>query len=477
MQSIDPNEAREAEIARLGKSEIERVHVEKHLNEIIEGSAFKGSHRSGQFLRFIVEQAMAANFSSLKERTIGVELFGRNPSYDTGDDAIVRVTASDVRKRLLQHYGRYGSANSCRISLPIGSYLPLITFTRNPSEAQAEPLPTFSDADASNITDCPSNEIMPLDTVARPPTGQVETASQMQHHAPGRWRYIAFGAILALMLFGLYHLIWTSVLHHSAPLPVTLPWSAFQASPHALHLITSDPNIAELQGLTGIQISVSDYANHQYVPEPNSFAPEVLNLWRKVLQGSKCANVDASIAANFAELTSNFGKHIDISGARSIQLSDLRNDDDFILLGSPRSNPWASLFSDQLDFRLIYDKNAGGEFIQDLHPRGNETATYRPTGQGGATGQSFAIIAFVQNPDQSGQVLLISGANAEGTQAAGNFIRDKAKFSRALELCGISHSNPIAHFEMLLRLKMMAGTPNNTEEVACHILPSPANNR
>jgi hypothetical protein len=27
---------------------------------------------------------------------IGVELFGRQPTYDTGEDAIVRGTASDV---------------------------------------------------------------------------------------------------------------------------------------------------------------------------------------------------------------------------------------------------------------------------------------------------------------------------------------------------------------------------------------------
>src|SRR6202007_2347544 len=96
------------------------------LKEVIEGAAFKASQRSGQFLKYIVDQAIAGHFESLKERVIGVELFGRSPSYDTGEDAIVRVTASDVRRRLLQHYGRYGTASEFRISLPLGSYIPEI---------------------------------------------------------------------------------------------------------------------------------------------------------------------------------------------------------------------------------------------------------------------------------------------------------------------------------------------------------------
>lgn len=50
-------------------------------------------------------------------------MFGGSASYDTGDDATVRVTVSDVRKRLLQHYG-LGAASGIRINLPSGSYIP-----------------------------------------------------------------------------------------------------------------------------------------------------------------------------------------------------------------------------------------------------------------------------------------------------------------------------------------------------------------
>ena len=101
MQSTAQNGDR---LAKIVETEQDFARLQQHLKEVIEGEAFKGSLRSGQFLSYIVEESLAGRYSALKERVIGVKLFGRSPSYDTGEDAIVRVTASDVRRRLLQHY-------------------------------------------------------------------------------------------------------------------------------------------------------------------------------------------------------------------------------------------------------------------------------------------------------------------------------------------------------------------------------------
>src|ERR1700677_4951342 len=113
-------------MAKMVEGEKDLAILQQHLKEVIEGTAFRGSHRSGQFLRYVVDQAIAGRFDCLKERVIGIELFGRSPSYDTGEDAIVRVTASDVRKRLLQHYHRYGTPSELRLGLPLGSYVPVV---------------------------------------------------------------------------------------------------------------------------------------------------------------------------------------------------------------------------------------------------------------------------------------------------------------------------------------------------------------
>jgi len=115
-----------------------------HVKRIIESPAFKGSRRSQEFLQFVTDRALDGQFDDLKERTLGVELFGRDPSYDTGDDAIVRVTACDVRKRLAQFQADSGEGSDFRIELPPGSYVPDFRFRRLGSEfddAPATPMP------------------------------------------------------------------------------------------------------------------------------------------------------------------------------------------------------------------------------------------------------------------------------------------------------------------------------------------------
>src|SRR6185312_6869946 len=80
----------------------------------------------------LVERSLAGDPSSLKERLLGVEIFHRRSDYNTSTDAIVRVTANDVRRRLSQFYSRHHD-HSLRISLPLGSYVPdFISTAREP---------------------------------------------------------------------------------------------------------------------------------------------------------------------------------------------------------------------------------------------------------------------------------------------------------------------------------------------------------
>lgn len=94
------------------------------LISVLEGPSFRGSSRSRDFLRYVVEETLAGHESSLKERTIGVAVLGRNLSYDTGADAVVRVRANDVRKRLAAYYEQFQPKAGTRIELPLGSYVP-----------------------------------------------------------------------------------------------------------------------------------------------------------------------------------------------------------------------------------------------------------------------------------------------------------------------------------------------------------------
>ena len=470
---------RETVIAKFAESKEARAALERHLDEIVEGAGFKGSQRSAQFLRYIVERAVAGRFDSLKERVIGVELFGRSPSYDTGEDAIVRVTASDVRKRLLQHYGSCEALPEFRISLPLGSYIPEITREHQGDgrSIESRDARVNSHANSSGSPAAQSESILPSPVPLVPPgipSAVPEFAATRSTAWPRRRWWLVIAILIAVVGWVVAGIMWKRIPRTENAPATVVPWSAFFSSSRPTHLITSDPDIASIQRITGTPISVSDYANHNYVPESKALPPEVKSICENMLRGDKAATVDTKIAVNVAELAQTSARRIDVEGARSIQFSNLKTDDNFIFLGSPRTDPWFSLFNDKLDFRIVLDQASGEEVIRNFHPGTNEQQLYVPTAKGGATGVSYAIIAFVQNPEQNGQVLLLAGINAEGTQAAGKIVTDIPRMSAKLKTCGISSSGPLKHFELLLSVKTMASSASEFDVVACHTLAGSA---
>ena len=108
--------------------------VREQLNRLLAHPLFTNSKRYPVLLAYTVEQALLGNAGELKERTIGVEAFGREPNYDVNLDPVVRTTAAEVRKRLMQYYYSPDHAGELIIELPVGSYVPLF---REPSPATA----------------------------------------------------------------------------------------------------------------------------------------------------------------------------------------------------------------------------------------------------------------------------------------------------------------------------------------------------
>jgi hypothetical protein len=411
-----------------------------------------------------VEKAIEGHLDCLKERVIGVELFGRSTTYDTSEDAIVRVTASDVRKRLLQHYGRYGATSGLRIALPLGSYVPVVTHM----DGQVA-----NGASATGTEDSPhlppaQNE---ADHEPSPAAAPVPGEEKDERRSPLRRLWMATAVVLcAIGLFAGGDLLGRYYGPNGNTQLANSPWSAFLKSPRLTHIIVSDPAMVEIQELTGHQITASDYANRDYLSNPNTLSPEVRRACNVILRDGISAAVDTPIAVEIAALGQSLAKKLRVHSARDLRMADLQTDDNFVFLGSPRSDPWTSLFNDQLDFRFVFDKAVGQEVIHNFRPRAHETTEYLPTALGGGTGESYAIVALVQNLDQNGQVLLLAGVNAEGTEAAGRFVTDLPRFSKALEECGETHSKALSHFELLLRLNTMAGSPHNTDVSACHLL-------
>ena len=102
----------------------DRELVQKELDSILASYHFRGSKRYPAMLKYVVGAALEGHAGDLKERTLGVEVFGRDPDYDTSADPVVRFSASEVRKRIAQYYHENGSSTQLHIELPLGSYVP-----------------------------------------------------------------------------------------------------------------------------------------------------------------------------------------------------------------------------------------------------------------------------------------------------------------------------------------------------------------
>jgi adenylate cyclase len=96
--------------------------VRAALERILASRCFQQAGRASDFLRFVVEQTLAGGGQRLKGYTIGVEVFGRPADFDAQSDALVRVEAGRLRRRLVEYYAGDGVADAVRIELPRGTY-------------------------------------------------------------------------------------------------------------------------------------------------------------------------------------------------------------------------------------------------------------------------------------------------------------------------------------------------------------------
>ena len=132
------------------QTRFDREAILLELQSILASPHFSNSKRYPALLQYVVEKTLDGESDSLKERTLGVEVFDRPPAYDTNADTIVRYTAGEVRKRLSLYYHDLPKRAAIQILLPAGSYAPA------PSTSAADS-PTFTNGLSSESHHSPAS--------------------------------------------------------------------------------------------------------------------------------------------------------------------------------------------------------------------------------------------------------------------------------------------------------------------------------
>jgi hypothetical protein len=199
--------------------------VEAHLNDVCRSAAFTNSKRCQEFLRYVVHEALRGRSAQIKERTIACEVFGKGPGFEPGEFSLVRVKASEVRKRLADYY-QSAPVSHVRIDLPLGSYAPIIQ--RSPSVPASE----------SPLLDVPVSEASPHEPLHNEVVNdaeQDEAGVEVRHRKLNRRRLLwlagggasVVGASIVITNFGRksgpLDLLWKPVFATKEPLLIFIP--------------------------------------------------------------------------------------------------------------------------------------------------------------------------------------------------------------------------------------------------------------
>src|ERR1700761_7804007 len=163
---------------------VDATQVRRQLDRLLSDPHFSHSRRFPDFLRFVVHHTLAGQTETLKERTLGIEVFGKEADYDTGTDPIVRVTAAEIRKRIAQYYQEPGRESELRITLPSGSYVPKFDWPNTTPDMKATAKPGENSPSQAALED----------------GAQAEALVDAAAHEANRSQAIRFRVVIAMLV-------------------------------------------------------------------------------------------------------------------------------------------------------------------------------------------------------------------------------------------------------------------------------------
>lgn len=385
--------------------------VREELERILESTAFRGSKRCQHFLRYVVEEVLAGRLESLKERSLGVEVFERPPAYDTSEDAIVRVKANEVRKRLAQHYMEAGQTGRVRIDLPAGSYVPEFHSTPEAAPQKAAP------------------------------------------RRPRKRLWIPVAALAAVaLLAGLYF-------RPRAASPADEFWAPMMRNPRPVLLCSGNPVVYLLSTRAREEFRRRNPGapSKPYILTPPTEEISGKDFIPAVDQFIGVGNAHA--AAQLSVLFARMGKESQIRIDNDTSFTDLRGTP-AILIGA-FSNSWTMEMTK--DFRFVFELSDGLRTVRD---RTTNKTWSLPGEPGTKPPVDYGILSRVFR-STTGEVLIsVAGITQYGTQAAGELLASPARLSEALRKAPAGWQNK--DMQILLETNIIGRTPAGARIIEMH---------
>lgn len=372
--------------------------VRAQLQALVHDEVFRSSKRCVSFLTYVVEQTLSGSADQIKERTIGAEVFGRDPTYDTNLDHIVRTAAVELRKRLAAYYGDERHRSELRMRLVPGSYIPKFTLPGPAGDGAA----SHGNGAATHASaEAPGPRLEPGS-----PLVSADVNSERDVPKAKRFTYVAIAVVALVGIASIPAYDWLHKVNAQ-----DLFWQPLLDTPGSVLVVVGDhpngpPTLPLTTGNGNPATPVPSLDSSRTVP----FADTV------------------TIARVVGELERR-NKKVAIRRGDSISFSDLRQGA-AVLIGA-FNNEWSLRLTRPLRYSLAMDPDRHLIYIRDARNPSSRSwswGTNQPrdpvVGVNSPTMQDFALISLIRDSETGHVVMVIGGLYTYGTEAAGEFLTD-----------------------------------------------------
>jgi hypothetical protein len=400
-------------LARYERPETEQIHAQ--MERVLNSSLFRSSHRCQALLRHVALRALAGDTVNLKERSLGVDVFGRTPDYDTNADPVVRATAGEVRKKLAQYYQDGEHAGEIRIELNRGGYVP---------EFHAPP----------------------------------QAASPTTIRAKARLAVIA-AAVVAVALAGAGMLL---VSQWRKP-ALDRFWAPMLEAPGGVLISLAQPRVYNFR---------SDARQKEIETMIQGTSPAALALSQELIPFSQLVPMwdrylavgDVSCLLRLTSIFEKRGKTYRIRSETATSFSDLRERPS-ILIGA-FDNEWTLRAVGEMRF-TFYKDFQGLEMIHDRdHPENTEWKLVNSWPQWNIS-NDYAIVSRVFDVHTDRMVVIAAGITHFGTAGAGDFLSNPQYFAEAAPR--LPRNWQQRNLQIVLRIPVVQGVAGHPRVLATHV--------
>jgi hypothetical protein len=420
------------------------------LQRVLSSATFAKAPRLCSMLEYIAGRSLAGHLEDLTEQQIGIQVFGRAPGYNSGEDTIVRGTARLLRQRLEHYYNEEGLRNPMRIGIPKGGYV-----------ARFEPAPLVAEGSVA----------------ARPLADHELRALQ----APAdvrqlRWPrqavvWIALLACLAVALPILTYFLTRS----GAAIPQRVGpqalWQALFVSGRKTLIVPGDASLDAYEAWEQTDVNLEGYATQKYQNQITTSRPpgnhDVPISTRSVTPMADLRLVSELVRAPLHMGQPQLESWVEIRYARDVAIADT-HDNNLILIGSESFNPWVTLYHPAMDFEAHWDYKTDVYTVVNRAPASGESASYSYNRRDGETQKALTHIALVDNTQGQGRVLIVEGTSMGTTYGAVNFLTHETLWSPVMKKVTDS-SGHIRNFDLLLSGNFVHGGVSNSQVLALHV--------